>query len=75
MSLNGAGPSRMLNVRYKMFVAAFSCFVLHGLIHLRLRGNMSMKGWRMTFYRQPQERPTGRNFDDKGMSIARQMLL
>ncbi|GAW05538.1 hypothetical protein LENED_007401 [Lentinula edodes] len=58
-----------------MFVAAFSCFVLHGLIHLRLRGNMSMKGWRMTFYRQPQERPTGRNFDDKGMSIARQMLL
>ncbi|KAJ3857532.1 hypothetical protein EV368DRAFT_30047 [Lentinula lateritia] len=58
-----------------MFVAAFSCFVLHGLIHLRLRGNMSMKGWRMTFYRQVQERPTGRNFDDKGMSIARQMLL
>ncbi|KAJ4483678.1 hypothetical protein J3R30DRAFT_3731812 [Lentinula aciculospora] len=58
-----------------MFVAAFSCFVLHGLIHLRLRGNMSMKGWRMSFYKQAQERPTGRHFDDKGMSIARQMLL
>ncbi|KAJ3761828.1 hypothetical protein EV360DRAFT_37049 [Lentinula raphanica] len=58
-----------------MFVALFSCLVLHGLIHLRLRGYMSMKGWRMTFYKQKQERPVDRHFEDKGETIARQMLL
>ncbi|KAJ3749257.1 hypothetical protein DFH05DRAFT_1389707 [Lentinula detonsa] len=58
-----------------MFSAAFLCFVLHGLIHLRLRGNMSMKGWRMTFRKQAQERPLDRHYDDKGVTIARQMLL
>jgi len=58
-----------------MFLAAFSCFILHGLIHLRLRGNMTMEGWRMRFYRQALERPSGRLFEDKGMSIAGQMLL
>jgi len=58
-----------------MFLAAFSCFIIHGLIHLRLRGNMTMEGWRMKFYKRALERPSGYLFEDKGMTIAGQMLL
>ncbi|KAF5388860.1 hypothetical protein D9757_005642 [Collybiopsis confluens] len=58
-----------------MFLAALLCFVLHGLIHLRLSGHLSVNHWRMSFHKQALERPVGRLFDDKGMSIAKQMLL
>jgi hypothetical protein len=57
-----------------MFMAAFLCFILHVLVFLVCRGNMTLKGWRMSFHIHARQRPAD-VFEDKGMAIAKQMSL
>jgi len=62
-----------------MFISALFSFILYSLVFLRLRGNIVVDGWYITFRRTSQSKNaswSGRDFaDNQIMTIARQMLL
>lgn len=66
--------SRVLTRVLQMFISALFSFILYTLIFLRLRGNIVVKGWRVTFH-MTGVTWRGKQSDRHAMAIARQMLL
>lgn len=62
-----------------MFMSAVLSFILYSLVFLRLRGNIIVSGWDITFSRANKPKNAsggGRDFaDNQMMAIARQMLI
>lgn len=62
-----------------MFLSALFSFILYSLVFLRLRGNIVVSGWSISFCRADQSKNAswgGRDFaDNQSLAIARQMLL
>jgi len=58
-----------------MFMAALFSFVLYTLIFLRLRGNVVVTGWRVSFRRSGITAWRGKQFENQALAIAKQMLL
>ncbi|KAH8079426.1 hypothetical protein BXZ70DRAFT_960875 [Cristinia sonorae] len=73
----GYAVSRIMLAYFWMFVSALLCFILYGLILLKLRGNLVTKG-RMLKFRFKVEKPdlsSPDGADSQMITIAKQMLL
>lgn len=60
---------------FMMFFSAFTSFILYTLVFLRLRGNIVVTGWRVTFKRSRSNGSWPASSKSKKLLIARQMLL
>ena len=60
-----------------MFFSAFLCFILYGMILLKLRGNIISRGWRLRFVWkiQKSELDSPDGADSQMKTVAKQMLL
>ncbi|KAJ6617302.1 hypothetical protein B0H10DRAFT_1878453 [Mycena sp. CBHHK59/15] len=69
-------PTERVTLDYMfMFMAAAFSFVLYSLIFLRMRGNIMLSGKGIQFQRSGTSEWRGKQFENKAMAIARQMLL
>ncbi|CAK5265576.1 unnamed protein product, partial [Mycena citricolor] len=66
---------RMLSNRKQMYIAAIFSFVLYILIFLRMRGNIIVEGFRISFRRSGLSQWRGKRFNAQALTIAKQMLL
>jgi hypothetical protein len=57
-----------------MFLSSGGSFILYFLVFLRLRGNISLDGWRWKFRAVKKEKTWAHEADSQMMSVARQMM-
>jgi hypothetical protein len=57
-----------------MFLSSGGSFILYFLVFLRLRGNISLDGWRWKFRAVKKEKTWAHETDSHMMSVARQMM-
>ncbi|KAI0352341.1 hypothetical protein OH77DRAFT_800663 [Trametes cingulata] len=70
-------PSERITLDYMiMFISAFLSFVMYVLIFLRLRGNIVLHGWRVSFrFRPNASEPAPKSVDTHVINVAKKMLL
>jgi len=68
-------PAERITLDYMwLFMSALLTFVMYSLVFLVLRGNVTIRGWRVGVHFHRDSSVTG-GVDDETISIARQMLL
>lgn len=69
-------PPRVLTDSTQMFLSAFLSFIMYILVFLRLRGNIMLHGWRMSFrFGQGSTEYSTRSVDSHAVNVAKSMLL
>lgn len=67
---------KVLTDSIQMFLSALLSFIMYILVYLRLRGNIMLHGWRVSFRfgRRSTEYST-RSVDSHAVNVAKSMLL
>ncbi|KAI0367027.1 hypothetical protein BV20DRAFT_1001359 [Pilatotrama ljubarskyi] len=75
--IQGEYPSERITLDYMiMFMSAFLSLVMYVLIFLRLRGNIVLHGWRVSFrFRPKASEPAPTSVDTHVINVAKKMLL
>ncbi|KAI8985552.1 hypothetical protein BD414DRAFT_488459 [Trametes punicea] len=70
-------PAERLTLDYMiMFISALLSFVMYVLVFLRLRGNVMLHGWRLSFrFRRGPAGPAPKSVDTHAINVAKGMLL
>ncbi|OSD03068.1 hypothetical protein PYCCODRAFT_1434945 [Trametes coccinea BRFM310] len=70
-------PSERITLDYMiMFISALLSFIMYTLVFFRLRGNVLLHGWRLSFrFRRGPTEPAAKSVDTHAMNVAKGMLL
>ncbi|KAI9064117.1 hypothetical protein FKP32DRAFT_1591529 [Trametes sanguinea] len=70
-------PSERITLDYMiMFISALLSFIMYTLVFFRLRGNVLLHGWRLSFrFRRGPTEPASKSVDTHAMNVAKGMLL
>ncbi|TCD64732.1 hypothetical protein EIP91_003688 [Steccherinum ochraceum] len=73
---DGYPVARIMTDYFWMFFSAITCFVLYGMILLKLRGNITTSGWKIKFSLHKSDDPESPDGSDHQLKVmAKQMLL